>query len=983
MAVIAEEHVSQIVPLPTPKQPLSILDAALLAHRSGLCVLPPREDGSKAPMAPAGRWKHFQRQRPTEEDIRRWYGPCTGIGIVCGKVSRHLEMLEFEGRAVAEGLWQEFNNLADQTVLRDLVDRIKHGYGERTPSGGHHLLYRCLDGVEGSLKLAERPPTEEEAADDVRSGGKPTPRVLIETRGQGGYVVVAPSGGRVHQTGLDYRLVYGGFDTIVTITAAERAALLELARSLDRMPRVGVEPGPEARNDTGRPGDDFAARTSWAEILEPHGWRPLFIAADGNQHWRRPGKDRGTSATVNEGGAGVLYVFSTSTDFDAERAYSKFAAYAVLNHNGDFAAAARALRAQGYGQQDGRTDGRRKSEVDGPPLAADGFACTDVGNAERLVHRYSDHLRHVPAWGWLAWDGRRWARNDARPTQLAISTVREMHRAARRAETVEEQIELKGWAKRSEAQARLEAMLSIAARLQPIASAADQFDRDPWLFNCRNGTIELRTGELRPHQQDDGITRLAPVEYRPDARYEPWERFLEEVTAGQASMSEFLQRAIGYTLTGDTSEEYVFIAHGGAGRGKTTFLEAVAAAMGDYAGSIRIEVLTDSGRTGSGHNEDIARLAGRRLVTAVEASEGERLREGLFKSLTGGDTIPASLKNKPVFDFTPTFKLWMATNHVPRMRADDEGLRRRVVKLPFDNPPAQKDRALKRRLRTVAEARQAVLAWAVRGCLEWQRSELKPPPSISEATHRLWEDMDQVGQFFDDCLVFDDACRTPSRELQGAYEAWAEEQGVSFRFRVSFKRVTERLRSQGCEGWKDGHGQRFWLGVGLAHEGAAAASTALRQQTRPPHQNRTDFGRQPETGAVPAVGAVEGGLSSSKSYSNGVSALVAEEAAGEADSRAAARSAMRAREGSQQLGNGAVAAVPAAVAAECRHPAVTIDVGLVLCNVCGATRRPPQPWSQPDAVDLTPTCGQPDESRSTLEVSSNHAADDDWEVWRP
>jgi hypothetical protein len=172
--------VSQIVPLPEPRPPMSVLDAALLARRCGLCVVPPREDGSKAPMAPSGRWKQFQRERSTEDEIRRWYAQGrTGLGIVCGEVSGRLELLEFEGRAVAEGLGHDFNTLADQTGLRDLVDRIKHGYGERTPSGGHHILYRCPEGVEGSLKLAKRPPTEEEAADDKRAGGDPAPRVLI------------------------------------------------------------------------------------------------------------------------------------------------------------------------------------------------------------------------------------------------------------------------------------------------------------------------------------------------------------------------------------------------------------------------------------------------------------------------------------------------------------------------------------------------------------------------------------------------------------------------------------------------------------------------------------------------------------------------------------------------------------------------------------------------------------------------------------
>ncbi|TMC02959.1 MAG: hypothetical protein E6J41_28880, partial [Chloroflexi bacterium] len=570
-------------------------------------------------------------------------------------------------------------------------------------------------------------------------------------------------------------------------------------------------------------------------------------------------------------------------------------------------------------------------DPDGPPLAADGFACTDVGNAERLIAVHGDDLRHVPAWGWLVWDSRRWARDDARATQLAVRTIRRMYRVARRAPTVEQNTELQKWGRHSEARGRLEAMLSIAARLEPLASTADMFDRDPWLFNCRNGTIDLRTGELRPHLQDDGITRLAPIDYRPDARHEAWERFLEEATAGQPGMAEFLRRAAGYTLTGDTSEEYVFIAHGGAGRGKTTFLEALAAAMGDYAGSVRIEVLTDSGRTTGGHNEDIARLTGKRLVTAVEASESERLREGLFKSLTGGDTIPASLKNKPVFDFTPAFKLWMATNHVPRMRADDEGLRRRVIKLPFDNPPAHKDKALKRRLRR--EAREAVLAWAVRGCLEWQRSGLEPPASITTATDRLWEAMDQVGQFLDECLVFGNDHRISSRELQAAFDGWAEEQGVPPRFRTGFKRLTERLRGHGCDDWKDGHGTRFWLGVGLA-DGPFTAGTAgtAANPTSSPKENRNS--QRPENGAVRAVPAVNDLISYSELPPQAVGSGVNSENA----PRAAARQRdARAREAhARDELDGSVAV--------CQHLRLSNAGEAPRCLDCGAERRPDGTW---------------------------------------
>jgi hypothetical protein len=317
----------------------------------------------------------------------------------------------------------------------------------------------------------------------------------------------------------------------------------------------------------------------------------------------------------------------------------------------------------------------------------------------------------------------------------------------------------------------------------------------------------------------------------------------------------------------------------------------------------------------------------------VEASEGERLREGLFKSLTGGDTIPASLKNRPVFDFTPAFKLWMATNHVPRMRADDEGLRRRVIKLPFDNLPKHMDKALKRRLRTTREARQAVLAWAVRGCLEWQRSGLEPPASITDATARLWEAMDQVAQFFEECLVFGDEQRALSSQLTAAYDAWAEEQGIPPRFRIGFRRVTDRLRGLGCDDGKDGHGTRFWWGVAIAHEEGSTAGTALRRQVPVTCQKQNDFSEQSESAAVSAVAAVNGVRSSSISYSDGVPGAPESAPVLETDPRAAARRGdARAREGQ----NSDIAV--------CQHLRQSHVDALPRCLDCGAERRSDGTW---------------------------------------
>jgi hypothetical protein len=316
-----------------------VREAALTAHAAGLCVVPPREDGSKAPL---GSWKRYTRTRPTVAELDAWYGPHTGIGLVCGAVSGGLEMLELEGRAVAEGRSQAFLELAQQVGLADLVERIRAGYQERTLSGGIHLLYR-VPTPRPNTKLARRPATPDELALDPHE----RVRVLIETRGEGGYTIVAPSNGCVHPSGRAWTLDRGGLEAIATITDDEREDLYALARMLDEVPpaeEVRSSPG-DAHGD--RPGDRYDAAPDAGErtlaLLERHGW--TVVRRDGDVvYLRRPGKEGpGISASLGYVAPGVLRVFSTSTPFGTDKAYSPFGVYAVLEHEGDFGAAARAL----------------------------------------------------------------------------------------------------------------------------------------------------------------------------------------------------------------------------------------------------------------------------------------------------------------------------------------------------------------------------------------------------------------------------------------------------------------------------------------------------------------------------------------------------------------------------------------------------------------------------------------------------------------
>ncbi len=330
----------------------AVREAAFAAHAAGVCVVPPRQDGSKGP---AVDWKVYQRRLPTLQDLVRWYADPrrTGLGAVCGQISGGLELLDFDDQASA---WEPFSQLVEDNGLGNVWSRIVDGYWERTPSGGNHVLYRSPV-LAGALKLAQRA---------KRTDEKRHPRdnwqAVIETKGEGGYAVVAPTNGTVHASGGRYELLRGGWDSIATVTAEERDGLLAVARMLDERPRPAFAPSAHGRTGAGggKPGDDFNSRTSWEEVLPRYGWS-LDHRRGATGYWTRPGKDRGISASTNYQGNDLLWVFSTSTDLDPDRSYDRFGYYAVVEHGGDFRAAARSLADQGYAA---------RSALGGRPLAS-------------------------------------------------------------------------------------------------------------------------------------------------------------------------------------------------------------------------------------------------------------------------------------------------------------------------------------------------------------------------------------------------------------------------------------------------------------------------------------------------------------------------------------------------------------------------------------------------------------------------------------
>jgi putative DNA primase/helicase len=483
--------------------------------------------------------------------------------------------------------------------------------------------------------------------------------------------------------------------------------------------------------------------------------------------------------------------------------------------------AARARRA--------RPDGRGPSSgppPDRPPATAGSFRLTDMGNAERLVARHGAKLRFCPALGtrempgWYVWDGCRWQLDrTAEVERFAKESVRGIYAEASAADDSAERKEIAKWAHASEANARVQAMISLARSEPGIAVLPEELDRDPWLMNCLNGTVDLRTGELRPHRAEDMLTKLVPVTYDPRARSELWEGFLRDSTGGDDELAAFLQRLAGYSATGLVTEEKLTFIHGPAAAGKSTFMEALKAALGEYATTADFETFLARSQVG-GPREDIARLAGSRLVVSIEVDEGKRLAEGLVKMITGGDTVTARHLYRGSFEFQPQFALWLVANHEPRVRADDEAMWRRIIRVPFEHvvPPERRDRSLKAKLTDRrGKALPAVLAWIVAGAVQWHRDGgLGEPASVRKATQDYRDRMDPLKGFLENCCVVTAAARVTSRELRDAYEAWCGESGER---PISPNAFAARLVQLGCVDGRSRNGgstRRVWQGIGLA-----------------------------------------------------------------------------------------------------------------------------------------------------------------------
>lgn len=432
------------------------------------------------------------------------------------------------------------------------------------------------------------------------------------------------------------------------------------------------------------------------------------------------------------------------------------------------------------------------------------FRLNELGNAERIAYEYGHVIRYVSEIGWMLWDGKRWKYDNKKQIErIANKVLRELEKS-------EDEFERK-WA-RSCGKRNIR-MNSIKDLMPLVPAEREEFDRHKYLLNVENGILDLKTGKIQIHDRDLKITQMANVQFDENAKCPNWLGFLDQIFLNDKDLIEYMQRLIGYSLTGDISEQGMYFLVGGGSNGKSTFVNTIKKLMGDYG--LQTNSDTFIKKKNDGANNDIARLANARFVSAVESEEGEKLQESLVKTITGGEPILARFLRQEFFEFTPEFKVFFTTNHKPIIGGVDDGIWRRVKIIPFNLSlqPHQRDKKLEEKL---SLEMPGILNWAVEGCLKWQQSGLKEPRVVAEATGNYKEDMDILAPFLWETCYTDEpeneAIRIEAKELYNVYDRWCFSSGERSLGNRSFYRM---LETKGFGKTKGAGNKTFLTGITL------------------------------------------------------------------------------------------------------------------------------------------------------------------------
>jgi putative DNA primase/helicase len=442
---------------------------------------------------------------------------------------------------------------------------------------------------------------------------------------------------------------------------------------------------------------------------------------------------------------------------------------------------------------------------------------SDVANGRRLAARHGSDLKFTVERGWFVWNGRHWQADEkgvlvqARAKDTSLSIFDEIR------ESVDRDARMRH-ARKSQSKSAIEAMIWLARSEPGIPSRLTRFDADGWVLNLANGTLDLRTGQLRPHCREDLISNLVEITYDPQASCEGWDAFLWRVLDRNVELYEYLRRFVGYLLVGDTREQSLHFLYGLGANGKSVFCEVLVRLLGDYAVAVSPDLIML--RRHGGIPNDVARLRGVRVALMNETTQGARFDEAKLKDLTGGDTLTARFLHQEFFDFHPTHRIVIRGNHKPAINGTDEGIWRRLRLVPFtvSIPPEEQDRELLAKLEAELPG---ILNWALAGCREWQSDGLKPPPIIAEAVRQYREESDTLGRFLADCCEVRKLAQVKSSVLFKRYQEFCEQAGERW---IPSKDFPAEMQRRGLTYKRDRTGTRLYLGVELAAAGSWSAS---------------------------------------------------------------------------------------------------------------------------------------------------------------
>ena len=410
------------------------------------------------------------------------------------------------------------------------------------------------------------------------------------------------------------------------------------------------------------------------------------------------------------------------------------------------------------------------------------YSCTDTGNMERFVDQHKDHIRSLGSTKtWLIWDGSRWKPSGySEAFEYAMKTIYSIPDEVENANSIQEAQMIQKWAVTSQSESKTRAMMNMTANHPELLTSASAFDKDKMKLNCLNGVVDLTTGKLLERDPNDLHTKLVNVKFDPDAKCPVFIKFLAQVTCHDHYLFEWLQRALGYALTGSVQEQVLFICYGVGANGKSTLLETISKILGDYSTNVDFELFLTNQKSDVRIMEAVGEMKGTRLALASEVDSAKRFNESLVKRLTGGDTLRGTRLHTGAFQFEPNHKLFFLTNHLPFARDGSHGLWRRIKIIPF-NAKFEGEALDSTFPDKLWAEREGILAWLVRGTKEWvdtlNRSGgttgLGPCEAVDTAVQQYRLDNDHTTSFIDECLVLEEGVGSVgARQLYHAYQSW-------------------------------------------------------------------------------------------------------------------------------------------------------------------------------------------------------------------